>query len=92
MIELIGKGKLRWYGHVKRMKEERTARRYLEMRVVGKRYRGRPRRRWTETVEEEVRRRGKKWICDVEEKKLCEDRKSCKRLINHTRATGVSTR
>ncbi len=35
MIELIGRGKLRWYGHVKRMKEERTARRYLEMRVDG---------------------------------------------------------
>ena len=29
VIELIGKGKLRWYGHVKRMKEERTARRHL---------------------------------------------------------------
>ena len=37
---------LKWYGHVRRMKEEHIVRRMLDVDIPGKRRRGRPNLRW----------------------------------------------
>ena len=58
---------LRWYGHVKRMGENRYAWRILESCVPGVRPRGRPRKRWMEGVNEAIRSRGH----DIEQANLC---------------------
>ena len=40
---------LKWYGHVRRMKEEHIVRRMLDVNIPGKRRRGRPNLRWKDT-------------------------------------------
>ena len=48
-VERLGmkmrEGRLRWYGHVMRRKQENVGRKIMEMEVPGKRRRGRPKRR-----------------------------------------------
>jgi hypothetical protein len=46
LIGGIERRKLRWYGHLVRMAEERKPRQILEARTEGKRGRGRPRKVW----------------------------------------------
>ena len=41
-----------------RMDEKRTPKRVLESKPIGKRNRGRPRKRWIEDVEEDIQRMG----------------------------------
>ncbi|WP_435336460.1 hypothetical protein, partial [Klebsiella pneumoniae] len=41
---------LRWYGHVERMDDERTVKKIYKSDIVGRRRRGRPRRRWYDVV------------------------------------------
>jgi hypothetical protein len=55
LIDGIEKRKLRWYGHVVRMAEDRKPRQILE----GKRGRGRPRKVWIDDIKEAAGRRGK---------------------------------
>ena len=50
--------RLRWYGHVKRRKEDYVGKRMMEMAVPGRRKRGRPRRRWMDLVREDMERVG----------------------------------
>ena len=38
--------RLKWYGHVRRMKDEHIVRRMLDVDIPGKRRRGRPNLRW----------------------------------------------
>ena len=42
----ITEKRLKWYGHVRRMKEEHIVRRMLDVDIPGKRRRGRPNLRW----------------------------------------------
>ena len=42
----ITEKRLKWYGHVRRMKEEHIVRRMLDVNIPGKRRRGRPNLRW----------------------------------------------
>ena len=42
----IREKRLKWYGHVRRMKEEHIVRRMLDVDIPGKRRRGRPNLRW----------------------------------------------
>ena len=50
---------LSWYGHVKRMGKDRIPRKILEVRMEGKKARGRPRTTWFENIERAVQKRGK---------------------------------
>ena len=52
--------RLRWDGHVKRREEDYVGKRMLEMAVPGIRKRGRPKRRWTDLVREDMEKVGAK--------------------------------
>jgi hypothetical protein len=47
---------LRWFGHVRRIDEHRIPKRLLEMKMNGRRPRGRPRTRWKDQVKRDVER------------------------------------
>jgi hypothetical protein len=51
--------RLKWYGHAMRMADERIPKKMLEMKLRGRRPRGRPRTRWMDQVKREGRRNGK---------------------------------
>lgn len=70
---LIERQQLRWYGHIRRMDEERYPARFYAWRPAGRRPAGRPRKRWKDGVAAAVARRG--WTLDyVEEHRLYEER------------------
>ena len=46
MSETITEIRLKWYGHVRRMKDEHIVRIILDVDIPGKRRRGRPTLRW----------------------------------------------
>jgi hypothetical protein len=48
------KSRMAWLGHVVRMDGGRMPRRILEWKPMGRRIRGRPKRRWIEDVEEDI--------------------------------------
>ena len=54
----IDQGVLRWFGHVKRMEDERMAKRVYESNVRGVRRRGRPIKCWVDGVKEVLARKG----------------------------------
>lgn len=81
LLEEVERAKLRWFGHVKRMPEERMPRKYLEWKPHGKRPVGRPRKRWMEGVEDGLRRRGV-GLAEVERDGLCEDRTRWREVVN----------
>ena len=48
----LERSQLRWYGHVTRMPQERTAKKLLCSTPIGRRPRGRPRIQWRDYVED----------------------------------------
>jgi hypothetical protein len=50
--------RLQWYGHVCRRDKEEDIRMVAEMRIRGKRKRGRPKRRWLDTIKDDMQRWG----------------------------------
>jgi hypothetical protein len=50
--------RLRWFGHVWRSEENAAIKRVLEFEVEGKRGRGRPKKRWLDGIEEDMKKRG----------------------------------
>ena len=54
----IGKGRLRWLGHVERMSEERAVKRLYRNTAEGSGSVGRPRLRWMDDVREDLGRMG----------------------------------
>jgi hypothetical protein len=51
IIDIIEKKRLQWYGHVKRMPEERIPKLIMEWIPQERRKRGRPRKTWMEGVQ-----------------------------------------
>ena len=49
-LDIIEKKRLQWYGHVKRMLEDRIPKLIMEWIPLERRKRGRPRKTWTEGV------------------------------------------
>jgi len=47
--------RLRWFGHVRRREEGDPIRRVMDLEVDGRRPRGRPKKTWKKTVEEDTR-------------------------------------
>jgi hypothetical protein len=55
ITETVRLNRLRWFGHVQRMEENRIAKRVLYMHLGTTRLRGRPRNRWQDEVREDGR-------------------------------------
>jgi hypothetical protein len=55
IIRVIKSRRMRWAGHVARMRAKRTAYRILMRKLEGKRSLGRPRRRWVDNVKMDLR-------------------------------------
>jgi hypothetical protein len=55
IITFIKVGRLSWAGHVVRMDQQRPARRILNARLEGTRRRGRPKLRWEDGVDKDVK-------------------------------------
>ena len=75
IVRFIKSRRIAWLGHVMRMDEDRTPKRVLEWKPIGRRIRGRPRKRWIKDVEEDIQRMGiRGW------RKLCKERTEWKRI------------
>ena len=72
-VERLGikmrKGRLRWYGHVMRRDREYVRRKMMEMKLPGKRRKGRPKRRFLNVVKKDMGKVGAKET-DVKDRKV----------------------
>jgi hypothetical protein len=75
------RNRLKWYSHVMCMADERIPKKMLEMKLRGRRPRGRPRTRWMDQVKRDMERRGKKWT-QVQKDREWEDRNRWRFLCN----------
>jgi hypothetical protein len=75
IVRFIQSRRIAWLGHVMRMDEKRTPKRVLEWSPIGRRIRGRPRKRWIEDVEEYIQRMGIRGC-----RHLCKERTEWKRI------------
>jgi len=67
--------RIAWLGHVMRMDEKRTPKSVSKWKPIGRRIRGRPRKRWIEDVVEDIQRMGiRGW------RELCKERAEWKRI------------
>src|SRR5215468_9064438 len=57
IIDIIEKKRLQWYGHVKRMPEDRIPKLIMEWIPEERRKRGRPRKTWMEGVQAAMKTR-----------------------------------
>jgi hypothetical protein len=55
------RNRLKWYGHIMCIADERIPKRMLDMKFRGRRPRGRPRARRMDQVKRDMEKRGKKW-------------------------------
>ena len=53
--DVMRKRRLEWFGHVSRRERDEDIRRVYEMRVEGSRGRGRPKQRWSDTINADLR-------------------------------------
>ncbi len=58
LTERLVRSRLQWAGHVERMADDRLQKRAAELRVQGRRRRGRPMLRWEDRVKRDVRTAG----------------------------------
>src|SRR3978361_913526 len=59
--EAARKSRLRWFGHVRRMNESRLPKLLLNAEANGRRGRGRPRRRYLDSVKCDLNEKGHEW-------------------------------
>ena len=83
VLDFVERGQLRWYGHVRRMEENRFPRRFLEWTPEGRRPPGRPRIRWLDNIKTGVERRGMT-LPHVEERELYRDRREWRLFLRQT--------
>ena len=62
IVTVIKIRRLEWIGHIIRMNETRSVKKIFEGKLEGRRGRGRPRLRWINDVEDDLRKLGvKRW-------------------------------
>jgi hypothetical protein len=75
IVRFIKSRRIAWLGHVMRMDEKIILKRILEWKPIGRRIRGRPRKRWIEDTEDGIQIMGiRGW------RKLCKEREEWKRI------------
>ena len=68
-VSIIEIRRLEWLGHVVRMNETRSVKKIFEGKLEGRRSRGRPRLRWINDVEDDLRKLGvKRWRTKASER------------------------
>ena len=72
----VQESRLKWYGHVSRREDEYVGKRVMGMEVPGKRRRGRPKRRWLDSIRNDLSERG---LSEED----AQDRPRWRRLIRH---------
>ena len=69
IVRFIKSRRIAWLGHVMRMDDKRTSKRISGWKRIGTRIRGRPRKRWTVDIEEDLQIMGiRRW------RKQCKER------------------
>ena len=58
LAEHLRQKRLRWFGHIVRRDEEVEIKKVFELKIEGRRKRGRPVKRWIDVVEEDMKKRG----------------------------------
>ena len=56
--EHLRQKRLRWFGHIVRRDEEVEIKKVFELKIEGRRKRGKPVKRWIDVVEEDMKKRG----------------------------------
>jgi hypothetical protein len=79
VIRIIKSRRMRWAGHVARIREKRNVYRLLAGKPEGKRPLGRPRRRWIDNIKVDLFEIG---FSVVDWIGLAQDRYSCRALVN----------
>ena len=75
IVRSVKSKRMAWLGHVMQMEGKRIPKRVLEWKPIGRRNRGRPRKRWIEDVEEYIQIMGiRGW------RKLCKERAEWKKI------------
>ena len=84
IVTFIKSRRMAWLGHLMRMDGERMPRRILEWKPMGRRIRGRPRKRWIEDFEEDIQTMGiRGW------RKLSKEREEWKKITEKAKTHGV---
>jgi hypothetical protein len=79
IIRIINSRRMRWAGHVARMREKRNVYRLLIGKPEGKRPLGRPRRRWIDNIKMDLLEKG---VSVVDWIGLAQDRYRWRALVN----------
>ena len=58
IAKIVQERRLTWYEHVMRREEPYVGKRATEMKVQGRRKRGRPKRRWLDKVRDDMKEKG----------------------------------
>ncbi|KAK3555713.1 hypothetical protein QTP86_029004, partial [Hemibagrus guttatus] len=88
----VREARLRWFGHVQRRESEYIGRRMLDMELPGRRQRGRPKRRYMDGINEDMKLVGAS-VEDAEDRDRWREMIRCHRtLINHAWKTSKPTR
>jgi hypothetical protein len=75
VVIFVKSKRMAWLGHVIQMEGKRIPKRVLDWKPTGRRNRGRPRKRWTEDIEEDIQ------IIGIRvSKKLCNERAGWKKI------------
>lgn len=82
LLRRIDVTKIRWWGHLERMQEDRLAKRRWEWTPDGRRPRGRPRKRWKESVQDSLTRCGLPAMEELHGRRLWEDRTEWRRMLS----------
>ena len=56
--EHLRQKRLRWFGHIARRDEEVEVKKVFELKIEGRRKRGRPVKQWIDVIEEDMKKRG----------------------------------
>jgi len=55
VVRFIKSRRIAWLGHAMRMDDRRTSKKTLDWKPIGTRMRGRPKKRWIVSIEEDMR-------------------------------------